>query len=117
MIKYVYGVLCILGIVLPFSMLIPWVSENGLSVVKLYTQISEDQISSFAWLDVLISAFTLIAFILYEGKLLKMTKLWLPVMGTMAVGVSFGLPLFLLMRQCHLERIELAVGHNNRVIN
>jgi hypothetical protein len=35
-----------------------------------------------------------------------MEKVWLPVLGTPAVGVSLGLPLFLLMKELHVERSE-----------
>ncbi|UTW04714.1 DUF2834 domain-containing protein [Amphritea atlantica] len=101
--KYIYGILCILGIVLPLSMLIPWLSINGLNVVKLYVQVSQDHLSAFAWLDVIVSALALIAFIIYEGRRQGISTLWLPVGGTLAIGVSFGLPMFLLMRELHAE--------------
>jgi hypothetical protein len=32
-----------------------------------------------------------------------MKRIWLPVLGTLTVGVSLGLPLFLLMREMHRE--------------
>ena len=61
--KKVYGLLCLLGIVLPYSQLVPWVLENGLN----------------------------------------MSNLWQPVLGTCLVGVSLGFPLFLLLREIHLD--------------
>jgi len=33
-----------------------------------------------------------------------MGSLWLPVVAVFAVGVSLGLPLFLYLRQAHLDR-------------
>jgi hypothetical protein len=33
-----------------------------------------------------------------------MRRLWLPLAGTCLVGVSFGLPLFLYLRQIHFDR-------------
>lgn len=32
-----------------------------------------------------------------------MQRLWMPVAGTLVVGVSLGLPLFLLLREIHIE--------------
>jgi hypothetical protein len=38
-----------------------------------------------------------------EGKRLGMRLLWLPILGLCTVGVSFGLPLFLYLRERALE--------------
>ncbi|KZN51749.1 DUF2834 domain-containing protein [Pseudoalteromonas luteoviolacea] len=104
--KYIYGVLCVLGAVLPYCAFIPWLAENGPSFLLLYSQISTNPLSSMAWLDVIVSAFVLVAFIIYEGRLLKMKKLWLPIASTFIVGVSLGLPLFLLLREFHLQKLR-----------
>lgn len=105
--KYIYGVLCVLGAVLPYCVFFPWLVENGPNLLLLYTQISTNPLSSMAWLDVIVSAFVLVAFIIYEGRQLKMKLLWLPIVSTFTVGVSLGLPLFLLMRELHLEKTKL----------
>ena len=103
--KKLYGVLCLLGIVLPYSQLVPWVVENGLNLMLLVEEAAQLRIGAFAWLDVIVSALVLIAFILYEGGMLKMSNLWQPILGTCVVGVSLGLPLFLLLREIHLEKL------------
>jgi hypothetical protein len=56
-------------------------------------------LSLFAWADVLIAAIVLISFIRIEGNRQSMQNLWVPILATCTVGVSFGLPLFLLMRE------------------
>ncbi len=43
-------------------------------------------------------------FVLAEGRRLNMKQLWAPVVGTLLVGVSIGLPLFLLMREPYLKQ-------------
>lgn len=101
--KYFYGILCILGTAFPYASFIPWLVENGFNIGLILSEIRGDQISSFAWRDVFISAIALITFILAEGKYQKMKHLWAPIAGTCLVGVSLGLPLFLLMRQIHIE--------------
>ncbi len=102
--KYFYGVLCLLGAVLPYGMFVPWVIENGINISLFAAEAASTRIGAFAWLDVLVSGVVLIAFILVEGARMQMKKLWLPILGTCAVGVSFGLPLFLLQRELHVER-------------
>ncbi|MCB9151249.1 MAG: DUF2834 domain-containing protein [Caldilineaceae bacterium] len=102
--KYIYGLLAMLGVVLPFSQFVPWLSENGLSLSLMLAEASSSRIGAFAWLDVIVSAVALIGFMLVEGARLKMARLWLPILGTCAVGVSLGLPLFLLMRELHFEQ-------------
>lgn len=106
--KSVYGVLCLLGIVLPYSQLIPWLVDNGLDIVLLVDEAAQLRIGAFAWLDVIVSALTLVVFIFCEGNRLKMPGLWQPVLGTCIVGVSLGLPLFLLLREFHLENVNTA---------
>ena len=102
--KIFYGILCSLGFVLLYWQFISWLLDNGLDVIALFEEAAQSRISTFAWLDVTISALVLIGFIWFEGSRLKMSKLWLPTLGTLGVGVSFGLPLFLLLREIYLEK-------------
>ncbi|MEM6521879.1 MAG: DUF2834 domain-containing protein [Cyanobacteria bacterium P01_C01_bin.70] len=102
--KYVYGCLCLVGIILPFTQFVPWPLAYGLQLLQLIAEASASPISAFAWLDVLVSAIVLIGFVLHEGRKLKMRWLWLPLLGTLTVGVSLGLPLLLLLRELHLKR-------------
>lgn len=102
--KYFYGVLCFVGIALPYGALIPWLSENGLDIPMLISEAISTKISAFAWLDVVVSAIVLIGFIVAEGRRLNIRSWWLAIIGTLSVGVSFGLPLFLLQRELHFEK-------------
>ena len=103
MIKF-YTVMCVLGTVLPYSALIAWGVENGrFEIGAMVTEIINSRMSRFAWLDVILSAVVLIFFIQSEGRRLLISSLWIPVAGTCVVGVSLGLPLFLLMRERELR--------------
>lgn len=102
--KIFYIVLCALGLILPYSQFIPWVIEHGMDLSALFLEITNSRISAFAWLDVLVSAAALIGFILVEGTRQGMRYLWLPILATFSVGVSLGLPLFLLMRELSREK-------------
>jgi hypothetical protein len=55
-------------------------------------------------MDVLVSAVVLIFFLRREGKRVGVRHLWLPIAGTLTVGVSLGFPLFLYLREDALER-------------
>jgi len=101
--KIFYTLMCVLGVILPYSQFLPWLYENGLNLSTLLQEVTENRISAFAWLDVIVSAVVLIGFILVEGNRLSIKKLWIPIVGTLTVGVSLGLPLFLLQRENYLK--------------
>ena len=102
--RHVYLILCVLGIVLPYLQLVPWLLEHGLNATLFFHELLASRISTFFAMDVIISAIVLIWFIQSEGKRLRVRLLWLPTLGTLVVGVSFGFPLFLFLRQVSLDR-------------
>jgi hypothetical protein len=104
--KWVYGALCIAGSALPLVQFIPWLLEYGFNLELLVREGGASRIAAFAWLDVLVAALVTLALIAVEGWRLRMRGLWLPVVGLFTVGVSLGLPLFLLLRELHLEHVQ-----------
>lgn len=102
--RYIYLVCCLLGLVLPYSQFVPWLSEHGLNVALFFRELFVNRISAFFAMDVIVSAIVLIWFIQSEGKRLRVRLLWLPTLGTLVVGVSFGFPFFLFLRQVTLDR-------------
>jgi hypothetical protein len=95
--KYLYAALCITGTILPYTQFIPWLAENGLNIPLLINQIAVSRLAAFGWLDVIVSAVTLLVLILNEGRKNRVPYLWLPTIGTLVVGVSLGLPLYLFL--------------------
>ena len=60
--------MCVLGTVLPYSALVAWGLEHGgLDMVAMAAEVARSRMSTFAWLDVLVSAVVLICFVLHEG--------------------------------------------------
>jgi len=96
-----YLILCILGFLLPYSQFDPWVLAHGIDGRLFVHELFSNRIGGFFGLDVIVSAFVLIPFILTEGRRLRMKHVWAPVVGTLCVGVSFGFPLFLVMRESY----------------
>ncbi|MBT1062159.1 DUF2834 domain-containing protein [Bowmanella sp. Y26] len=94
-----YAFMCVLGTLLPLAAFYPWLLQQGLNTPLMLEQIRQDPLSLFAWLDVGISAVVLISFILLENRRVKLTYAWTAILATCLVGVSLGLPLYLLLRE------------------
>lgn len=102
--KTVYIVFCVLGILLPYSEFVPWVvAQRGVPAGLFLRELFSNRIGGFFGMDVLVSAVVLIFFLRHEGKRLGVRHLWLPIVGTLTVGVSLGFPLFLYLREVALQ--------------
>lgn len=101
--KNIYLFFAILGILLPLLPFVVWVNKFGADPRLFLSTIINENISLIAWLDVVVSAIVLIIFIVYEGRKQSIPRLWIPIVGTLFFGVSFGLPLFLFFRELHLK--------------
>jgi hypothetical protein len=111
MIKATYIVLCILGTVLPYSQFVPFLLEHGVDLSKFFEQLFVNRISSFFGMDVFVSSLVLCLFVYWEGTRLKMSNLWIYIASNILIGVSLGLPLFLLMRHRQMEQQMDTVGY------
>src|ERR1044072_4337803 len=99
MIQYFYLLLCVLGAVLPYSQLVPFLAEHGLNLPLLVEQLFANRISALFGLDVIVSSIALWVFVFTEGRRRQMKHLWLYIVCNLAVGLSLALPLFLYMRE------------------
>ncbi|BAY08423.1 DUF2834 domain-containing protein [Calothrix sp. NIES-2098] len=104
MMQIIYLILCFFGFVLPYSQFIPFLLEKGLDIKLFFEQLFANKVSGFFAMDVIVSSLTFWALIFWEGTRLKMQNLWVYVACNVLVGVSFSLPLFLLMRQRQIEQ-------------
>ncbi|MGH7525856.1 MAG: DUF2834 domain-containing protein [Gemmatimonadales bacterium] len=98
-----YLALCAVGILLPYSQLVPFLLEHGPDGRAFFEQLFATRIGGFFGLDVIVSSVVLWIFVAVEGRRLRMTRLWAPIAANLAVGVSLGLPLFLYMREASRE--------------
>jgi TRAP-type uncharacterized transport system fused permease subunit len=89
----------IAGAIIPYSQFVPWLAEHGLDAKGFILELFSTRIGAFFGLDVIVSAIVLFAFILWEGRRVRMSGLWAPIAATLLIGVSCGLPLFLFMRE------------------
>ena len=100
-----YLALCVVGVVLPYGFFLPWFADNGLDLSLFITELVSTRVGAFFGADVIVSAVALFGFVFADGRRAGVKWLWAPVVGTLCVGVSFGLPLFLYLR----ERARAAV--------
>ena len=93
-----YLLLAILGLALPYSQLVPFVAHNGLDLSLFWSQLFTNDISSGFAADVLVSSVVFWLFVLKEAARLEIKRPWLYVFLNLIAGLSFALPLFLMMR-------------------
>ncbi len=79
-------------------MFIPWLIAHGLDVGFLYRAASQCAIAAFAWLDVLVWTFVVLA-LATRRLAVGERKLWFVGTGTCTVDVSPGLPLYLSLEE------------------
>jgi hypothetical protein len=96
--------LCILGTVLPYAQLVPFIRDHGLDLRLLVEQLFANRIAAFFGMDVIVSAVALWVFVRVEGRRVGIRHLWAPLGAILLVGVSLGLPLFLYMREVRIGR-------------
>ena len=101
--KHVYLALCVLGTALPYSQLIPFLRENGIDLRLLIDQLFANHVAAFFGLDVIVSALALWTLIAIDGRRHDLRHRWLPILASLTVGVSLGLPLFLYLKETRLE--------------
>ena len=101
--KDIYLILCVLGVLLPYSQLVPYMLESGFDMPVVIQVLFSNRISAFFALDLFVSAITFLAFAWVEGRRIGMKEFWVPIAGTFLVGVSLGFPLFLYLREARVE--------------
>jgi hypothetical protein len=101
--KHAYLLLCILGTVIPYFSFVPWLRDHGFDLSVMVDELFANRISAFFGLDVIVSSVVLWVFVAWEGRRIGVRHLWAPVVGSLTVGVSLGLPLFLYLRESRME--------------
>lgn len=107
--RYIYFLLFVLGIILPYSQFIPWFLKNGLDLALFFSELFSSKIGGMFGMDLFVSAVVLFVFTAFETARLKMRGIWLILtavfLATFLAGVSCGFPLFLYLRQKHIDNL------------
>ena len=97
--KAIYLCLCVVGTIVPYWQLLPFLREHGLDVRLMATQLFATPVSGFFGADVLLSSVVLGVFVAVDARRSGVRHPWAPILGNLFVGVSLGLPMFLYMRE------------------
>jgi len=107
--RHVYLLLFVLGIIFPYSLFVPWFLENGLNIRLFFAELFSTKIGGMFGMDLFVSAAVLFVFTWFETARLKMRGVWLILtavfLATFLAGVSCGFPLFLYLRQKHIDNL------------
>lgn len=94
----IYLIFAIIGAIVPYGFFIPWLRQHGMDLSLLLQHLMSNNISLFAWADVIISAIALIVFILKDKTSLSNNKRYSAIAASLLIGPSCGLPLYLYFR-------------------
>ena len=101
--KYIYLILAIFGFIVPYYFLISFLSAHGFDARLFFQQLLGTSISTFFAVDLIVSSFVFIVYLRQEGARLSMKHKWVYLVALLTVGLSFALPLFLFVRETHIE--------------
>ena len=96
--QIIYLVLAILGFALPYSQLVPFFVHHGFDLPLFWSRLFANRISTDFAFDLIVSSLVFGFFVFQEGKKRQMQFLWLYIVFNWVIGLSFALPVFLLVR-------------------
>jgi hypothetical protein len=104
----IYGALCLVGAVVPYAALVPFLRQHGLDLRLLAHELFSSPVGAFFGWDVVLSSAALWAFVLIDCRRSGVKHWWAPLLANLVVGVSLGLPLFLYLRERQTARDRFA---------
>jgi len=99
-----YLILCIVGAAIPWVFIAGFLGDEKASIPYFFISIFVNKVASAVAADLLVSGLVFFAFMYFEGRRMGLKNLWVYVLATLFVGLSFGLPLFLYHRARAIER-------------
>jgi hypothetical protein len=115
--RHLYAAFCVPGALLPWWQFLPWVAEHGFNVRLFFRALFWNGVSGAFALDLIITALVVCCFVLIEGRRVGVRYLWAPIFGTLIICVSFGLPLFLYLREQRVAQDSFASVVSRRAKN
>ncbi|MCH4890942.1 DUF2834 domain-containing protein [Acidaminobacter sp. JC074] len=88
---------------IPFTIFIPWLSENGLNLSLFVSEWFINRISQFFAADFIVSWLCFLVFLIVDSKKYEVKYWWLSLIGSCCIGLSFGLPFYLFLREGKTE--------------
>jgi len=100
--EVVYGALWVAGTALPLSQVLPWLAEHGLDLRLFVAELFANRITAFFAWDVIVAVVALLVLMVTDRELPARQRLGVAIASLL--GVSCGLPLYLLLRERHRNR-------------
>jgi hypothetical protein len=94
--RWVYLALFVAGAVIPMTVFAPWVVQHGCDATLFVHQLFANRVSTFFALDLLLTAVAVLSLAIRDRGRIRFW--WLPLVATVCIGVSAGLPLLLYLR-------------------
>ena len=101
--KYLYLFFVILGLILPMSQFINFLQKYGWNIRYMLELVAANHISRFFVLDLVIASAVFFVFVIVEANRIKMKFIWIYILATLCIGLSFALPLFMFAREVKRE--------------
>ena len=92
-------VLTVLGFVVPNALLVAFVAGEGVDAPEYLSHWAEGLPSVQATLDLVIAALAFLVWGAMDARRSGVDRWWVAIPATLLVGLCFGLPLYLLMRE------------------
>lgn len=92
-------VLTVVGFVVPNALLGVFIAEEGFDVGGYFSLWTDSTPSTQLMLDLVIASLAFFVWAAREGPRAQIRRWWLCIPATLLVGLCFGLPLLLLMRE------------------
>ena len=97
--KRFYLLAMIVGAALPLYFFASFFAENGFGVETFLQSAFANKASTALIADLLLSALIAFVFIGRDARQFGIDKVWMVILGTCFIGLSFGLPLYLYFRE------------------
>jgi hypothetical protein len=97
--KNIYLVLALIGLFTPYYFLFRFFGENDFNLVLLVQQAFANNVATAFVIDLIISIIVFWVYLFAEANRLSMKHVWLYVLASLTIGLSFALPLFLYFRE------------------
>lgn len=101
--KHIYLFLAVIGLIIPYYFLISFLMAHGFDAPLILKQLFGTPISTFFAVDLIVSSVVFMVYLEQEAKRRSMKHGWIYLIALLTVGLSFALPLFLFVREAHLE--------------
>ena len=101
--KHIYLFFAVNGFIVPYYFFVSFLVAHGLDVRLFVRQLFGTPISTFFAVDLLISCVVFVRYLSQEAVRYSMKRQWIYLIALLTVGLSFALPLFLYVRESHLE--------------